>query len=38
MSGLDLTLGVVQTAYANGASTDYLRKELVGFSEGFDGP
>ena len=35
MSGLDLTLGVVQTAYANGASTDYLRKELVGLERDF---
>lgn len=27
--GLDLTLGIVQTAYANGASTDYIENVLV---------
>lgn len=27
--GIDLKLGIVQTAYANGASTDYIVKELV---------
>jgi phosphomannomutase len=28
-SGLDLTLGVVQTAYANGSSTAYLMEVMV---------
>lgn len=28
-TGVDLNLGLVQTAYANGASTDYISKELV---------
>lgn len=27
--GINLKLGIVQTAYANGASTDYIRNELV---------
>lgn len=27
--GIDLKLGIVQTAYANGGSTDYIEKELV---------
>lgn len=27
--GVDLQLGLVQTAYANGASTEYITKELV---------
>lgn len=27
--GIDLSLGIVQTAYANGGSTDYIEKELV---------
>ena len=29
-SGLDLTLGLVQTAYANGSSTKYITEKLVG--------
>lgn len=29
--GIDLKLGIVQTAYANGGSTDYIGKELVKF-------
>ena len=29
-AGLNLEVGVVQTAYANGASTDYLTNVLVG--------
>ncbi|XP_076060612.1 phosphoglucomutase 3-like protein nst [Oratosquilla oratoria] len=28
VSGLDLSLGLVQTAYANGASTEYINKKL----------
>ena len=28
-SGLDLNLGLVQTAYANGGSTDYIASKLV---------
>lgn len=28
-SGLDLKLGVVQTAYANGSSTSYLKETMV---------
>ena len=28
-SGLDLNLGLVQTAYANGGSTDYITSKLV---------
>ena len=27
-TGIDLNLGLVQTAYANGASTDYIAKKL----------
>lgn len=27
--GINLKMGIVQTAYANGASTDYIRNELV---------
>lgn len=27
--GIDLKLGIVQTAYANGGSTDYIEEELV---------
>lgn len=27
--GLDLKLGLVQTAYANGASTEYIKNKLV---------
>lgn len=27
--GIDLKLGIVQTAYANGGSTDYITTELV---------
>lgn len=27
--GIDLKFGIVQTAYANGGSTDYIQKELV---------
>lgn len=29
-TGLDLNLGLVQTAYANGASTAYIAEKLVG--------
>jgi hypothetical protein len=29
MCGIDLNLGLVQTAYANGASTDYIENVLV---------
>ena len=29
-TGLDLKLGLVQTAYANGSSTDYITNTLVG--------
>lgn len=29
-AGLNLEVGVVQTAYANGASTEYLTNVLVG--------
>jgi len=29
-SGLKLNLGLVQTAYANGSSTEYINKTLVG--------
>ena len=29
-SGLDLSLGLVQTAYANGSSTKYITEKLVG--------
>lgn len=28
-TGLELSLGLVQTAYANGASTEYITKQLV---------
>ena len=28
-SGLDLKVGLVQTAYANGSSTEYINKTLV---------
>lgn len=27
--GLDINLGLVQTAYANGASTEYIKEKLV---------
>lgn len=27
--GVDVTIGLVQTAYANGASTDYIQNVLV---------
>lgn len=27
--GINLKLGIVQTAYANGGSTDYIQQELV---------
>lgn len=30
--GIDLKLGIVQTAYANGGSTDYIEKELASVS------
>lgn len=30
-SGLSLNLGIVQTAYANGGSTQYILKNLVSF-------
>lgn len=33
-TGLELRLGLVQTAYANGASTDYITKQLVSFNVG----
>lgn len=29
--GIKLKLGIVQTAYANGGSTDYIQQELVSF-------
>lgn len=29
LTGINLNLGLVQTAYANGASTDYITKQLV---------
>lgn len=29
IAGLNLNLGLVQTAYANGASTDYIRTQMV---------
>lgn len=29
LTGLDLKIGVIQTAYANGASTNYIKDELV---------
>lgn len=32
---LDLNLGIVQTAYANGASTDFIENELVRHSSYF---
>lgn len=28
-TGIDLKMGLVQTAYANGASTDYISSKLV---------
>lgn len=28
-TGLNLNLGLIQTAYANGASTEYINKQLV---------
>lgn len=31
--GINLKLGIVQTAYANGASTDYIQKTLVRFNK-----
>lgn len=33
--GIDLKLGIVQTAYANGGSTDYIEKELVSYFQNF---
>ena len=30
-TGIDIKLGLVQTAYANGASTEYITDKLVGF-------
>lgn len=30
-TGLSLKMGLVQTAYANGASTEYIAEKLVGF-------
>lgn len=32
-SGLPLNLGIVQTAYANGSSTNYISEILVGIPE-----
>ena len=32
-SGLDATLAVVQTAYANGSSTQYIENTLVSLTE-----
>lgn len=29
--GIDFNLGLVQTAYANGASTEYISKKLVSY-------
>ena len=37
-SGLDLSLGLVQTAYANGSSTKYITEKLVGFYSEHDPP
>lgn len=34
-TGIDLKLGLVQTAYANGASTDYISSELVSMKKCF---
>lgn len=32
-TGIDLKMGLVQTAYANGASTDYISSKLVSVSK-----
>ena len=37
-SGLDLSLGLVQTAYANGSSTKYITEKLVGSYSEHDTP
>lgn len=33
--GINLKLGIVQTAYANGGSTDYIKNTLVGIYKYF---
>lgn len=32
--GVEVTIGLVQTAYANGASTDYIQNVLVSLVRG----